>query len=594
MRLVLAVLAAALLGAVTAAAPGNAAKTAVAKGAPTGLHAFLLRPDEAAQQYYPRTPSFTWNPYPRRGGTYDFQLATSKSFGDASVLFSYTHVAIPAVAVAHQLPWMTGQPYALWVHVRWESANHKVVTPWSAPFGFNMRWLDSDVPRQLPAPVGLVRWDPIEGATSYQVLFTDFRPAVSFQTTTNVADEREYFTFHSSFAATVHWRVRAIRYIDDTDLLKNGLPRASYGPWSPTFTTVNPPQTLGSLAPADTVSDTWDKTSQKGSAHELTPGFAWSPTAEVPGDVGSVGSPLYRVYIFTDNQCVNQVFAGSIVGSPAFAPRVTGGPFALPQTTTDLGKWTGPPYLETKGSEGNSFDATGATVVSNETPGGSLNTTGGSGTNGSGSSGSSGTSGSSGSSTSGTSSSSATQDAMVDLWDSGWPTGRYYWTVVPVVVHSDGVATDPTAGTPLEYQDVAVPQDACQAGDMMSFGKVSQPVVTSSGTPWVSGLSPNGRVVASAAKIPAVHDSPLVAWQPAVGATTYEVQLSRRAYPWRVTWDHATAATSVVLPLGPKQIGTWWYRVRGINPALPKGAQAMSWSSAVRLTITGDRFRILK
>ena len=58
---------------------------------------------------------------------------------------------------------------------------------------------------------------------------------MSFQTTTNVADEREYFTFHSSFAATVHWRVRAIRFIDDADVLKNGLPRASYGPWSPTY-----------------------------------------------------------------------------------------------------------------------------------------------------------------------------------------------------------------------------------------------------------------------------------------------------------------------------------------------------------------------
>ena len=83
-----------------------------------------------------------------------------------------------------------------------------------------------------------------------------------------------------------------------------------------------------------------------------------------------------------------------------------------------------------------------------------------------------------------------------------------------------------------------MPQDECQAGDMMSFGKVSQPVVTSSGTPWVSGLAPNGRVVASAAKVPVLHDSPLVAWQPAIGATTYEIQLSRRPYPWKITWDH--------------------------------------------------------
>src|SRR3984957_3177003 len=211
-----------------AAAPTS---SSTGNGAPTGLPSFLLRPNEPAQPFYPRTPSFAWNPEQRAGGTYDFQLATSKSFDDSSTLFSYSKLRIPAVAIAHQLPWMTGDPDALWVHVRWESANGNIVTPWSKPFGFNMRWLNSDVPQQLPAPEGLVRWKPIEGATSYQVLYTDFRPAVSFETTTNVADEREYFTFHPNLASTIHWRVRAIRYIDDSDVLKNGLPRASYGPW---------------------------------------------------------------------------------------------------------------------------------------------------------------------------------------------------------------------------------------------------------------------------------------------------------------------------------------------------------------------------
>jgi hypothetical protein len=37
-----------------------------------------------------------------------------------------------------------------------------------------------------------------------------------------------------------------------------------------------------------------------------------------------------------------------------------------------------------------------------------------------------------------------------------------------------------------------------------------------------------------------------------------------------------------------------WYRSRAINPALPWGAQAMSWSAPVPLTITGDRFRLVK
>jgi hypothetical protein len=318
----LVVLAAMLVLAPAAGANGPTPYRSVT-AAPTGLHAFLLRPDEVAQRYYPRTPSFAWNPVNARGGTYEFELATSRSFNDSSVLFSYTKLAIPAVAIAHQLPWMTGVPYALWAHVRWVSPDGKRVTPWSAPFGFNMRWTDDDYPQQETSPEGLIRWKPIEGATRYEVLYPDINGATSFQTTTNVADEREFFTFHQSFGwSTIHWRVRAIRYIDDKDVLKNGLPRVSYGPWSKVFTTVNPPQSLGVLKPSDTVSDTWDKAGQSPSAHELTPGFAWNPSPAVVSSIGSFGSPLYRVYVFTDDHCVNVVFKGSIVGSPAFAAHV--------------------------------------------------------------------------------------------------------------------------------------------------------------------------------------------------------------------------------------------------------------------------------
>ena len=529
----------------------------VAVGAPTGLHAFLLTPDEPTQPYYPRTPSFAWNPVSARAGTYTFELATSRTFDDTSVLFTYTRLKIPAVAVPHQLPWMTGVPYALWVHVRWQSADGKIVTPWSQPLGFNMRWTDSDTPQQLPAPTGLIRWKPIEGATAYQVLYTDLAGATPFETRTNVADEREFFTFHNQlgFGATIHWRVRAVRYVDDKDVLKDGLPRASYGPWSTTFTTVNPPEALGVLSPTATVSDTWDVQGRP-SAHDLMPGFAWTPSSPlVDPTIGSVGSSLYRVYIFTDDHCVNQVFAGSVVGSPAYAPRATGGPFALPGDTGTLATWDRPPYQLAIGKEGHTFDATGEAVTATEVPDGS---------------------------------------ASVDLWDSGWPSGRYYWTVVPVEAQVYGVANPSSKSNPIEYRDMEVPQDACEAGLGMSFGKVSQPVVTAASVPWVAGLSPDGRMIASASKVPVVHDSPLVAWKPAIGATTYEVQLSRRSYPWVTTWSSTTAGTSIVLPLGASAVGTWYYRVRGINPALPKGAQQMSWSSPVRLRITGDSFVVVK
>jgi hypothetical protein len=572
MKLVTALAALALALACSAVASGKPPK-ATHVSTPTGLRAFLLSPAEQPEAYYPRTPSFTWNPVAVRSGSYDFQLATSRSFSDSTVLFSYTKIKIPAVAVDHQLPWMTGNPYALWVRVRWESPNGRIVTPWARPFGFNMRWRDTDVPQQLTAPEGLVRWKPIEGATRYEVLFPDLHPSISFQTTTNVADEREFFTLHQQFGfATIRWRVRAIRFIDDKDLLRNGLPRASYGPWSPVFTSVNPPMALGVTAPTATISDTWDTLGT--SPHELTPGFAWSPSLPAVTTVPFFGSSLYRVYVFTDNHCVNQVFAGSIVGSPAFAPRTVGGPLALPQDTKALATWDGPPYLVSTGSEGNSFDATGKVVTPNETPGSTVTATGSSGTT----------------STSGAPKKAT--DASVDLWDSGWPSGRYYWTVVPVTVELYGLAdpTKPNASQPIAYQDTAVAQDQCESGDVMSFGKVSQPVVTSASTPFVAGLSPNGRVISSAAKTPTVHDSPLVSWEPAVGATTYEVQLSRKSYPWRTHWSKITPATSVVIPLTAKDVGTWWYRVRGINPALPEGAQAMTWSSPVRIRISGDRY----
>ena len=57
------------------------AQTAAPAG-PTGLRAFLLRADEPALDTFPRTPSFDWAPY-ERATSYDFELATSKTFDDS-------------------------------------------------------------------------------------------------------------------------------------------------------------------------------------------------------------------------------------------------------------------------------------------------------------------------------------------------------------------------------------------------------------------------------------------------------------------------------------------------------------------------------
>ncbi len=124
----------------------------------------------------------------------------------------------------------------------------------------------------------------------------------------------------------------------------------------------------------------------------------------------------------------------------------------------------------------------------------------------------------------------------------------------------------------------------------MSFGKVSQPVVAASSTPYVSGVSPTGRMVAAARTTPQFHATPLVAWKPATGAQTYEVQWSKARYPWVSAGSLTTPATSVVLPIARK--GLWYYRVRGINPSLPPGAQNMSWSNPIQLRISGNVFKV--
>jgi hypothetical protein len=79
----------------------------------------------------------------------------------------------------------------------------------------------------------------------------------------------------------------------------------------------------------------------------------------------------------------------------------------------------------------------------------------------------------------------------------------------------------------------------------------------------------------------------------------YEVQWSKKGYPFKPEPnpqnDNAlgtlTLGTSTVLPLKP---GTWYYRVRGFNFALPTGAQQMSWSDPARIVVAKPKFRVVK
>lgn len=540
---------------------------------PTGLKPFLLRSDEAPTRTFSRTPSFAWKPV-RGAVRYEFELATKRKFTEGTMIWRSETLKVPTAAIPISLPWMTGSPYALWAHVR--AVTRKGATKWSAPYGFNMRW--TNLPQAQVSPPGLVRWGTVEGATSYQVWFLGPRKRIA--TKTNVADEREHWTFHqdSSWTGVVRWRVRAVRAKVGATL--NGMPVVSYGPWSQIYVELNPPVSVASMSLSAMISD----------AHWSQPApFRLMPSVSYSGNLAlrdefQPGTPreLYRTYISTDVDCVNIVYKGSIVGSPAWAPRLTG-PLVLPKTLVEIEKIRGNEqvpgkYLVGDGTQGETYAVDHKKVQENESLSEAAPSTG------------TGATGGTPPSAEDKAEAAALSPPLVDLWDNGWPEHRYYLTVVPVgyFVFEDSNSGDKK----LEYWDTELPQDVCASGRVFQFGKVSEAVVASSGAaPYVSGLSTNGRLFTATRARPSVYGAPLVAWKPALGADRYEVQWSKRAYPWTKAGSLETPSTSATLPLTP---GPWHYRVRGISLALPAGSRQMSWSDPVALRVAKPTFKIVR
>jgi len=537
---------------------------------PKDLKPFLLRSSEAPAREFSRTPSFSWKPV-RGAVRYEFQVAKNVSFNESSVFYATGSVRGPATAIPLALPWMTGKPFAAYARVRAVTGTG-TVSPWSAAYGFNLRW--KDVPRQLPEYPGLSRWAPVEGATGYEVWFTNiagYEKRVTMRT--NSVDHREAYSFHDSpaWTSTVKWRVRAIRNGEEIVHL-NGLPAVYYGPWSPEYTSNNPPQS-GPLQVVAAVTN--GATSKPGDAHahELTPGLVFRGR-EALNTFGSTFG-LYRVYIATDSDCVNVIFKGSIVGSPAFAPR-TSGPLKLPvDPTKELSKALSEVLPD--GAEANTFMAGVVPVVAteqaaadteNSAPKSSGSTTGGSAASGG----------------SGTAAAPVVTPKAVDLPESGWPNGRFYWTVVPVrmVIVDDGKK--------IEYHETRPAQDNCQSGNAVEFGKDSSPVVAGEGTAYASGMSPAGRLVAAAGSKNTFYGRPLIAWRPVQGAAGYEVQWSHSRDRWRTLGSLETQGTAVTLPLEP---GSWWYRVRARNPYLPGHVKRMAWSAPLAITVAKPKFRLV-
>ncbi len=523
----------ALALALPAAAP---ARQAASSKSPAGLKAFLLRYEEPTQRNFTRTPSFGWKPV-SQAHSYDFQLATSESFRDNSIWWSGDGLKTPYTSVPLALPWVTGHPYSLFARVR---ANVRGgTTSWGAAFAFNVRW--SEIPAQLPAPNGLLRWTPIDGATEYEVLELggpgNFFGKTAF-VSTNVSDMRDWFTFHQTAAwvGTAYWRIRAVRVTYGTP--QDEHPTASYGAWSPLFTTHATPPTASQLTLGDTVSNVIG-TVDNPAAHELMPGLTWSGNS-----LGGNPYELYRAYVFSDEDCIQPVLTGSVVGSPAWVPR-SNGPLALPGSLEEIAK-----ARSTVLDDGDqaTFDFSHAPVTTSE---------------------------------------STSTGVRLDLWDRDWPGGAYYWTVIPVFYFTNALANDA-----LQYQDLQAAQDACMSGRVARFGRVSQAVPTGGKHAFVTSLSAKGKMTSTpAGQSLLIYGSPtLVTWEPALGADGYEVQWSKKSYPFMKAGNVTTPATSAALSLSP---GTWYFRVRGLDSGLPT-MQGMAWSSVRKLKIAKPVFRLSK
>ena len=131
----------------------------------------------------------------------------------------------------------------------------------------------------------------------------------------------------------------------------------------------------------------------------------------------------------------------------------------------------------------------------------------------------------------------------------------------------------------------------CAPGRVQRFGISSEPALTSGkGSVFATGLSAAGRLV-SGMRAPKFYGQPLVAWTPALNAVAYEVQWSKKAYPFKPVGAHFTLATSQVLELRP---GTWYYRVRGYDYNLPAGSQEMGWTSPTKIVVAAPKLRITR
>jgi hypothetical protein len=301
-------------------------------------------------------------------------------------------------------------------------------------------------------------------------------------------------------------------------------------------------------------------------------GFSWTGN-RLASDNSAYPNGLWRVYVFSDKSCVNSVTVGSIVGGPAWAPRWAQ-PLSLPVTGTTLDDFAAGKSPFTYDVQGFAWTADLMPVKTAEeavgTPSSTQGTAPADGT----------ASSSPAPTTTAASTATPTELASVDPGTVELPdNSAYWWTAVPVEIFED-------AGGNIEYHDMELPQDVCARGpdSVFSFAMQSMKATT-----YASGVHGN-RVLSSAS----FSQLPVITWSPVLGAQTYEIQLSRRPEPfWKTAITQTAVVPSATLNLTKKDIGTWYYRVRGVNGNLGGTAIKLRWSTG-KIQISGDLFQIVK
>ena len=562
-----------------------------------GLHAFVSAPTSRSR---PITPTRTHagvrlEPAVAGADSYDFSSRRARAFDDSSTV-SYTQAPrLPVASIQLQLPWMTGNPYALWAHVRCESTNGQHRRRGARRSASTPRWRAGSA--QEPAPGGArSAGHPIDGRDGLPGL------VLNVPDTTRPFhddDERRRRAGVLDVPPGRRRRRSMARARDPprrrADSLPNGISRSrATGRGVAGLHDDEPTAPRGNAAgrrSRHVVERRLDARSADAARADAraSPGPAprrsATPARSDRSSIASTSSPT--------SKCVNRGLdrldrRRRRPGRPRTRRRSR-----LPATIADLTSANGRASSSSFGAaERHAFDATRQRRCFRDEharrqrrqpeprrrlrqlPGRRLDAGG-----------------------CGTRRRRGTPTALA---------ARHGLAAGPLLL--DGRAgrrpyddlsgsTDEQPGDPLEYHDVAVPQDVVPGRVWSLRHRVAAGHDRGADAVCVRA-SPPGR--ASRPRPPEVRvrtSSPLIAWQPAIGAPTYEIQLSRRAYPW-VAGEEARHRSSprsccrsrrgrrlVVLPRPRRQPGPAGRRAEDdagrLRSAIRSPATASSLSSSV-------------